>query len=175
MNHSSWDDEVALFRRYLEGMRLPAEREGRAVPRRPPPRPRPRRIEVRLPLPPGGPEPAGVIERGSRLEYARPGLQRREVRRLRRGQYPVQDQLDLHGHSVAEAERAVIDFLERARECGLRCVRIVHGKGRSSAGGQPVLKTAVDRWLRLCDGILAFCPAPDNAGGTGAVHVLLRS
>ena len=115
------------------------------------------------------------MERGTRIEFARPGLQRRELRRLRRGRHAIQDQLDLHGLFASQAERAVLEFIGRSRERGHRCVRIIHGKGRSSARGRPVLKAVVDRWLRRCDDVLAFCPAPEDAGGTGAVHVLLRS
>lgn len=123
-----------------------------------------------------GPDPGPIedIERGSRIEFSRPGLQRREMRRLRRGQHPVQDQLDLHGLFASEAERAVLEFIDRSRERGLRCVCIVHGKGRNSPK-RPVLKAVVDQWLRRCDTVLAFSTAPDNAGGTGAVHVLLRA
>ena len=176
MGHSARDDESSLFRQHVGEMRPPGKRDERLGPKRPPPKRRPPRLEVREPPPPPcEPVPDEAIERGSRIEYARPGLQHRELRRLRRGYYAIEDQLDLHGLFATEAERAVLDFIDRARRRGLRCIRIVHGKGRSSAGGRPVLKTGVDRWLRLCGGVLAFCPAPHNAGGTGAVHVLLRS
>ena len=83
--------------------------------------------------------------------------------------------LDLHGLFAHEAERAVLEFIDQSRARGMRCVCIVHGKGRGSEKRRPVLKAIVDRWLRRCDGVLAFCTAPDNAGGTGAVHVLLRT
>ena len=176
MSHPSWDDEVSLFRRHVG--EIPALETGgeRAAPvRLPKPKRRPPRNEVRAAPTAFDPEPGEAVERGSRIEFARPGLQRRELRRLRRGYYAVQDQLDLHGLFAAEAEQAVLDFIGRARRRGLRCIRVVHGKGRSSAGGRPVLKAGVDRWLRLCEGVIAFCSAPDNAGGAGAVHVLLRS
>ena len=174
MNGSSHDDDVSLFRRHVGGTR-PLKGEGERV--------LPVHRAPRRASPPGGqgateggfePDPIGNIERGSRIEFARPGLQRREIRRLRRGYHRVQDQLDLHGLFASEAERAVLEFIDHSRARGLRCVCIIHGKGRSSTGGRPVLKAVVDRWLRRCDGVLAFCPAPDNAGGTGAVHVLLR-
>ena len=171
------DDDVALFRRHAGGAR-PLKREpgrhapARRSPRHAPPAPAPKASEP--PQDRFEPGPSWDIERGSRIEFARPGLQRREIRRLRRGYHPVQDRLDLHGLFASEAERAVLEFVDRSRARGLRCVCIIHGKGRSSAKGRPVLKAVVDRWLRRCDGVLAFCPAPDNAGGTGAVHVLLR-
>ena len=177
MNGFSHDDDVALFRRHVGGTR-PLKGEGerilpvhRAPRRAPPAAPSDGRGAAEGGL---GPDPIGDIERGSRIEFARPGLQRREIRRLRRGYHQVQDQLDLHGLVASEAERAVLEFVDHSRARGLRCVRIIHGKGRSSTGGRPVLKAVVDRWLRRCEGVLAFCPAPDNAGGTGAVHVLLR-
>ena len=172
------DDDAALFRRHV-GEARPLKREpGRIAParlttRRASPAPAPKAggvAEDRF-----EPDSSGDIERGSRIEFARPGLQRREIRRLRRGYHPVQDRLDLHGLFASEAERAVLGFIDHARARGLRCVCIIHGKGRSSTKGRPVLKAVVDRWLRRCDSVLAFCPAPDNAGGTGAVHVLLRA
>lgn len=177
MNGSSHDDDVSLFRRHVDGTR-PLKGEGERVlpvhrsPRRASPAAPPDGLGARE----GGfdPGPLGDIEPGSRIEFFRPGLQRREIRRLRRGYHRVQDQLDLHGLLASEAQRVVLEFIEHSRERGLRCVCIIHGKGRSSTGGRPVLKAVVDQWLRRCDGVLAFCPAPDNAGGTGAVHVLLR-
>ena len=175
VDRSSENDDASLFRRYVGETRPLREQDRRraaavrAPERRPPP------PEGRAAPAPFEPGPHDAVERGSRIEFSRPGLQRREVRRLRRGYYAVQDQLDLHGLFAAEAERAVLDFIEDARRRRLRCIRIVHGKGRSSAGGRPVLKGGVDRWLRLCEGVLAFCPAPPHAGGAGAVHVLLRS
>ena len=172
------DDDASLFRRHV-GETRPLRRDERAASvRRPPRRSSPAAtaaegggmVEDRLDL---GPD--GDVERGSRIEFSRPGLQRREIRRLRRGQHPVEDRIDLHGLFAFEAERAVLEFIERSRARGLRCVCIIHGKGQSSPKGRPVLKAIVDRWLRRCDAVLAFCPAPDNAGGTGAVHVLLRT
>lgn len=175
----SHDDDFQLFRRHVGETRPIKGREDRAGPTRraprsqsDPPAPAPASREAHedgFALP-----PEREIERGTRIEFARPGLQRRELRRLRRGHHAIQDQLDLHGLFASEAECAVLEFIEHSRGRGLRCVRIIHGKGRSSAKGRPVLKAVVDRWLRRCDGVLAFCPAPDNAGGTGAVHVLLR-
>ena len=172
------DDDASLFRQHV-GETRPLRRAERVAPVRRPPR----RDSPAVTTAEGGgmaegrPEPGPIedLERGSRIEFSRPGLQRREIRRLRRGQHPVEDRLDLHGLFAFEAERAVLEFIDHSRARGLRCVCIIHGKGRSSPKGRPVLKAIVDRWLRRSDAVLAFCPAPDNAGGTGAVHVLLRT
>ena len=168
-------EDALLFREHVGEARPLRHDRDRAVPVR--------RAARRVPAAEGGgtraedgPDPGSIedVERGSRIEFSRPGLQRREMRRLQRGQHPVQDQLDLHGLFASEAERAVLEFIDRSRERGLRCVCIVHGKGRNSPK-RPVLKAVVDRWLRRCDAVLAFSTAPDSAGGTGAVHVLLRA
>ena len=108
-------------------------------------------------------------------DYHRPGLQRAVLRKLRRGQFPVQDELDLHGLTVREAGLRLGDFLEDARGRRLGCVRIIHGKGLSSPGRSPVLKPQVARWLRAHEGVLAFTPARREEGGDGALYVLLRS
>ncbi|MHB8346716.1 MAG: Smr/MutS family protein [Acidiferrobacterales bacterium] len=114
------------------------------------------------------------IETGEELAFVRPGVPQRVWRKLRRGQYVIQAQLDLHGCIVAVARELVAGFLRDARASGKRCVRIIHGKGLSSEGKLPVLKGKVNSWLRQKDEVLAFCSAPRQDGGTGAVYVLLR-
>ena len=172
------DQDASLFRRHMGDARPLKGTDERIIPARRRPRRRPPALpeaQGRAKMDGGyDPEPTEDLQRGSRVEFVRPGLQRREIRRLRRGYRVVEDRLDLHGLFVSEAERAVLEFIGRSRGRGLRCVCIIHGKGQNSAKGRPVLKAAVDRWLRRCDDVLAFCTAPDNAGGTGAVHVLLR-
>lgn len=118
-------------------------------------------------------EPAEV-ETGDELFYARPGLQHSVVRKLRRGLYAMEGELDLHGHTVPEAREQLDAFLRDARGLGKRCVRVIHGKGKSSEGKLPVLKGKVNGWLRQKDEVLAFCSARPTDGGTGAVYVLLK-
>jgi len=118
-------------------------------------------------------EPADV-ETGDELLYTRPGLQLSVIRKLRRGQYAIEAELDLHGATVVQAREAVDSFLKNARDRDKRVVRIIHGKGRSSEGKMPVLKGKVNSWLRQKDEVLAFCSARPNDGGTGAVYVLLK-
>lgn len=118
-------------------------------------------------------EPADV-ETGEELLYSRPGLQHSVMRKLRRGQYAIEAQLDLHGNTVPEARERVSAFLRDMQAQDKRCVRIIHGKGKSSEGKLPVLKGKVNAWLQQWDQVLAFCSARPNDGGTGAVYVLLR-
>ena len=116
----------------------------------------------------------GEIETGEELLFARPGVQHAVMRRLRRGEYAIEAQLDLHGQTVAQARTSVNRFLHECRALGRRCVRIIHGKGRGSEGRLPVLKGKVNVWLRRKDEVLAFCPAKPTDGGAGAIYLLLR-
>ncbi|MCK8516403.1 Smr/MutS family endonuclease [Methylonatrum kenyense] len=116
-----------------------------------------------------------TMETGEELYFARPGVQRRVMRKLRRGQYTVQDELDLHGMTVPVAREAVQQFIAESRAQDRRCVRIIHGKGHRSSNRGPVLKGKLDRWLRQWDEIIAFTSARPVDGGTGAVYVLLRA
>jgi DNA-nicking Smr family endonuclease len=113
------------------------------------------------------------VETGEELLFARPGLQHSVLRKLRRGQFVVEAELDLHGDTVPVARERIARFLKTARAQGLRCVRIIHGKGKSSEGKLPVLKGKVNAWLRQKDEVLAFCSARPTDGGTGAAYVLL--
>ena len=108
------------------------------------------------------------------LSFARAGVRRREIERLRRGRFRIEADLDLHGRVVADAVAALDRFLQDCRRGGRRCVRIVHGKGFGSPSGLPIMKAHVDRWLRARPDVLAFCSATPPDGGTGALYVLLR-
>jgi DNA-nicking Smr family endonuclease len=106
--------------------------------------------------------------------FLRPGLGTDVLGKLRRGHWKVQAELDLHGHDSDEAHDALADFLVDARSSGMRCVRVIHGKGLTSPNREPVLKGKVRRWLARWDDVLAYSEAPPHAGGGGAVMVLLR-
>ena len=114
-----------------------------------------------------------VAEAGDVLRFSQAGVQPKWLLRLRRGEFAVEAELDLHGATVEETRRALAVFLTGATEQGLRCVRIVHGKGYRSAQ-TPVLKNVLNLWLRQIPQVLAFCSAPPGGGGTGAVLVLLK-
>lgn len=114
-------------------------------------------------------------EHDAHQTYLRPGLGADVLIRLRRGHWSVQGEIDLHRLTSAEARDALADFLFDARARGLRCVRVIHGKGLSSPNREPVLKSKVRRWLSQWDEVLAYCEAPRHGGGGGAVVVLLKS
>lgn len=115
------------------------------------------------------------VETGDELFFARAGLQHNVIRKLRRGQYSIEWELDLHGMTVAEARAALLHFFRDCqRHHHARCVRIVHGKGHGSANKIPILKNRLNNWLRQIDDVLAFCSARAVDGGTGAVYVLLK-
>jgi DNA-nicking Smr family endonuclease len=108
------------------------------------------------------------------LSFQRSGVRAQVMRRLKRGLYPAEDELDLHGLTQTAARDRLVEFIAHSRDCRRRCVRIIHGKGYRSGARGPVLKTAVDLWLRRHTDVMAFSSARAIDGGTGAVYVLLR-
>lgn len=114
-------------------------------------------------------------ETGDEPSYLRAGLGHDVLRKLRRGHWVVQDVVDLHGLNRQEARSSLGEFLGACVRRGVRCVRIIHGKGLRSPGREPVLKGKVQVWLLKRDEVLAFCEAPRNQGGSGALLVLLRA
>ena len=115
-----------------------------------------------------------AAESGEELVFRRNGIGHDTVRKLRRGHWSIQDNLDLHGLVVEEARALLSAFLHDSVKRGLRCVRIVHGKGYRSANGEPVLKRKVANWLTQRDAVLAYVQAKPADGGGGAVVVLLK-
>lgn len=106
--------------------------------------------------------------------FRRPGLADQTFRRLQRGEFAVEDEIDLHGLTRAEARSALREFLTAASAGRLGCVRVIHGKGSRSGPQGPVLKQLVHQWLTQWNEVLAFATARARHGGTGAVYVLLR-
>ena len=115
------------------------------------------------------------FETGEELCFLRPGLPQNILKKLRRGEWAIQDELDLHGLTKVEARIMLAEFLSAALKAGHRCVRIIHGKGLGSRNREPVLKHKVRVWLAQRDEILAFCQARPADGGSGAAVVLLKS
>jgi len=113
-------------------------------------------------------------ENGEDTSYVRPGLSRQTLRRLRRGEWHIQAELDLHGLTRIEAKHELAEFLHECKRRGGRCVRIIHGKGLRSPNKEPVLKHHVRHWLTQRDEVLAYVSARPVDGGDGAVIVLLK-
>jgi DNA-nicking Smr family endonuclease len=114
-----------------------------------------------------------VLDSGDEISFRRAGVQDRVMRKLKRGEYRVEDVCDLHGLRVPEAKEALRGFLADAFARRLKCVRIIHGKGHGSGNRGPVLKSAVNAVLRKTGRVLAFTSARRVDGGTGAINVLL--
>ena len=172
------DDEEA-FRAAVAGAR-PLETRSRVLPRKPAPPPLPvqsRRDErdvLRESLEaPAFPEQE--LEDSEELTFLREGMSHQVLRQLRRGRWAVQAGIDLHGMIRSEAQERVAAFLQQCCGRGLRCVRIVHGKGLGSKNREPVLKNKLRVWLPRRDEVLAFCQAPPDDGGSGAVLILLKA
>jgi DNA-nicking Smr family endonuclease len=115
-----------------------------------------------------------LLETDDALSFRRRGVGPEVVRKLRRGVWAIQAQLDLHGLRRDEARERLAEFLREAARAGLRCVRIVHGKGNGSPGREPVLKGKVRGWLVQKSEVIAFTQARAQDGGHGALLVLLR-
>ena len=114
-----------------------------------------------------------LLETDDALSFRRPGIGPEVVRKLRRGVWSIQAQLDLHGLRRDEARERLSRFVHDARRSGLRCVRVIHGKGHGSPGREPVLKAKVQAWLVQKQEVIAFAQARPADGGTGALMVLL--
>ena len=114
-----------------------------------------------------------LLDTDEALSFRRPGLGPDVVRKLRRGGWRIQGQLDLHGLRREDAREALADFIRESHKAGWRCVRVVHGKGLGSPGKTPVLKGRVQSWLVQKKEVLAFAQARPAEGGAGALVVLL--
>jgi DNA-nicking Smr family endonuclease len=170
------DEDTDLFRREMLGV-SPARPANRVAHRHPPPPPVPfQRIE----------DERAVLAELARLAYGsddieieedhaylRPGLPRDVLRKLRRVHWVVQDELDLHGLTGDEAALETSQFLAQSLRRGLRCLRIIHGKGLGSRNREPVLKGRIRKLLARKSEVLAYSEPPPAHGGSGAVIVLL--
>ena len=114
-----------------------------------------------------------LLDADDQLSFRRPGISTDVTRKLRKGEWSIQGQIDLHGLRSDEARNAMGQFIRDAKRMGWRCVRVVHGKGLGSPGKEPVLKSKVQRWLVQKNEVLAFVQAKPSDGGGGALLVLL--
>jgi len=164
-------EDAALFRAAV-GAVQPLPEQNRIEPRKPP-----RKPLLRAPAPPPAiPDTLSDFAAGNAPdEFLRNGMSRMTPRKLRRGHWPVQDSLDLHGNTSDAARKLLQAFLHEAAQRGLRCVLVIHGKGMNSPSGEAVLRKLTRHWLTQRTDVLAYCDAPPKDGGSGAVLVLLKS
>lgn len=165
--------ETELLKQAMEGV-TPLSPSGRI-----PPAAAPRRVQLRPQVPEGTFIADTLSDHSSDAEalteFVRNGISRMTLRKLRRGYWPLQGSLDLHGLHSDAARRLLLEFLHQSTQHGLRCVCVVHGKGWHTQGGEGVLKIRARHWLTQCPEVLAFCEAPQSAGGSGAVWLLLKT
>jgi len=171
------DEDDKLFRHAMLGAK-PLRTETRVQPKADKPKPKARfsRADEKEVLRESLNADVDTMEGGNAegMRFHRQSVGRRTMRKLARGGYAVQAEIDLHGMTVAEAKPRLTDFVEHCARKGHLCIRIVHGKGLGSGHRGPVLKNSVNHWLRKWDSVLAFVSARQVDGGTGAVYVLLR-
>ena len=168
-DHDDHDDQ-ALFRAAMQDV-APLPASDKIVIRRKKPSVQPRQKNM---LPDDDTESQLIlldIAADGEWSFLRPGVSQQTLKRLRNGYWPVQGNLDLHGLTQDNAKRQLAVFLDQAEKSKCRCVRIIHGKGLSSADGVPVLKQRIGGWLAQYN---AVCQAKPEDGGSGAVLVLLR-
>jgi DNA-nicking Smr family endonuclease len=115
-----------------------------------------------------------LLDVDDQMSYRAKGIGTDVTRKLRRGEWSIQGQIDLHGLRSDEAREALSQFIREAVRQGWRCLRVVHGKGLGSPGREPILKSKVQRWLVQKAEVLAFVQAKPSEGGAGALLVLLR-
>lgn len=177
MTRKTDDEDASVFRAAVRDVR-PLARAARVSLRARPPQPRAafRRLDEAAVLEESITLSAGElgVELADALSFRREGLQDSVLRKLRRGQYRVEAEIDLHGLTLVQARAELREFLARIVARQMRCVRIIHGKGLRSGSRGPVLKNAVNLILRKTAAVQAFCSARPVDGGTGAIYVLLH-
>jgi DNA-nicking Smr family endonuclease len=172
------EEDLRLFREAVKGAR-PIAAAGRMQPSvaKPAPVPIQSLLDSHAALEEsrsGALSPEQSMETGEELVFLRSGLPLNILKQLRRGRWVAQDALDLHGLTQVQARAVLAEFLAECIRRRLRCVRIIHGKGLRSPNREPVLKGKLHQWLAHRDEILAYCQAPQNLGGSGALLVLLK-
>ena len=173
-------EDAALFRAAV-GKVKPLPEQNRVTPPVAPRKPVPRRPgtdpEIIGPLSGGCPADSfsDFAPEKTADEFLSNGLSRMTLRKLRRGTWPVQDSLDLHGNNAEAARKLLQQFLHEAIERNLRCVLVIHGKGLNSQDGEAVLRKLTRHWLTQHRQVLGYCNAQPRDGGSGAVLILLKA
>ena len=177
MSGKRTDPDVEVFREAMRDVKPIKARPRATIPgRKPPAKARFTAADRAMVLVESLQGPLGEItDTGDEISFRRVGVQDSVMRKLKRGEYRVEEVCDLHGLRVDEAKAALREFLADALAHNLRCVRVIHGKGMNSGPRGPVIKTAVNMILRKTAPVLAFTSARRVDGGTGAINVLLST
>jgi len=178
MSHkkNDYEDDKALFRKQMGDVVQLKQDKINPETRKPKPSPRQTLANERQVLADMMSDEYEAFEHdtGEELHFVRDGIQSRVIRKLKRGQFRIEAEIDLHGMTVEMARQGISEFLTFCQDENRRCVRIIHGKGLSSKHKGPVLKQMVNRWLRQRKEVLAFTSALPKHGGTGAIYVLIK-
>jgi DNA-nicking Smr family endonuclease len=164
-------EDAALFRAAVGAVK-PLPEQSRITPQ---PTPRKPLLHRAVPQPAISDALSDFAAENAPDEYLSNGLSRLALRKLRRGGWPVQDRLDLHGNNSDAARKLLQEFLREAMQREFRCVLVIHGKGLNSRGGEAVLRKLTRHWLTQHPCVLGYCDAQPKEGGSGAVLVLLKT
>jgi len=168
-------DDIELFRKTV-GKVTPVKNDRVGINTKPKPKPKPQAkpVDYKENFLHDSFHETEQLSNEDRMSFISPGLQKNILKKLKKGHFGMDNELDLHGLTSAASKQQLLKFLYFCIEDGARCVRIIHGKGYRSSDNFPVLKNNLNLWLRQHQDVLAFCSAPAREGGTGAVYVLLR-
>jgi DNA-nicking Smr family endonuclease len=178
LNGKRTDPDADVFREAMRDVKpIAARARVMVAKRKPPPKARFTAADRAMVLVESlqGPGHGEITDTGDEISFRRAGVQDGVMRKLKRGEYRVEEICDLHGLRVDEAKASLREFLADSLAHKLRCVRIIHGKGVNSGPRGPVIKTAVNMILRKTAPVLAFTSARRVDGGTGAINVLLST
>ena len=167
-------DDVALFRQSIG--KVNPVKPGKTVPsttNKPKPFPKTRSVDITEKMDSRKEVTVENLGLEDSFAYSAPGVQKNVLKKLRKGHYGLDAELDLHGLSRDKAKHQLLHFLYNCVQDGCRCVHIIHGKGYRSPDHQPVLKNKINLWLRQHQDVLAFCSATQRDGGSGATYILL--
>lgn len=171
------DEDVNLFRQSVGKVQaIKQDKVDLHIERQPKPKPYPKPLVVNFDAHLSSRHPDDIETVGiyDSMSFLSAGLQNNVLKKLRRGFFGIDAEIDLHGLNSQDAKRQLLHFLHHSVEEGCRCVHIVHGKGYRSLDNLPVIKNELNRWLRQHKDVQAFCSTSPKDGGTGALFVLLR-
>jgi DNA-nicking Smr family endonuclease len=168
-------DETDLFRQSI-GKVTPVKSDNivLSTAKKPKPYPKAQNIDIEANFKADATHEIEALQQEDIIRFSIPGVQKNTLKKLRKGQFGIDAEIDLHGLNSREAKQQLLRFLYSCVEEGVRCAHIIHGKGYGSTDKMPILKNNLNLWLRQHQEVLAFCSSPPKHGGAGALHVLLR-